>query len=255
MKEDNGKAYALVGQKNVREACRQAARELRAIVEGDLGELSDRDFLSPYVIDATAKRLLAANTIVNWAGERNIGMLTQEVNRIIERRGPITENELTGLIRSCGVKRAHATTLMVDEPPTFEQQRDLKECLEAAWDEEIRLEPGQRAHVPTLALERARDASIGRVDAHWAGLVAEEMGIELSEEEKAEVAQFAADNLWDSELVGNLVHDQLEAEISNYVDKRGEKTARSNEPQVVGGIETRLVDDDRARDTQSHGGR
>lgn len=252
MKEDNGKAYTFVGQKNVREACRQAARELRAIVEEDLEELSDRDFLSPYVIDATAERLLAANAIVNWAGERNIGMLTQEVNRIIERRGPITENELTGLIRSCGVERAHATTLMVDEPPTFEQQRDLKECLEAAWDEEVHAEPGVRAHVPTLALSRAMQASIGRVEADQVGLMAEELGVELTEAEKEELAQFAARMLWDSGAVRGLVHDQLEAEISNYSEYRGEK---SNEQQVRGGIESGLDEGDRADGAQSHGGR
>ena len=253
--EGDRKAYTLVGQKDVREACWQAARELRASVEEDLEDLSDRDFLSPYCVPALAERLSAASEAVRWAAEQNIGMLCQEINREIERRGPLPHGLLAGLVRECAWQKAHAAALMVDGVALFEAQRDLKECLEAAWDEEVRLDPGREAHVPTLAAERAQAASIGQVDAHWAGLVAEELGIELSGEEKEALAQFAADNLWESEAVGNLVHDQLESEISNYAEERGETATRSNEPQVVGGIETGLADVDRANGARSHGGR
>ena len=69
------------------------------------------------------------------------------------------------------------------------------------------------------------------IDAAWAGSVARELGIELTDDEAELMAEYAADNLWGSDLIAELGHDQLVAEIENYdEDRRAENDCDRTSP-------------------------
>lgn len=58
------------------------------------------------------------------------------------------------------------------------------------------------------------------IDASWARSVAEELGVDLTDEEARDMARCAADNLWNSDILSEIGHDQLVAEIENYDEDR-----------------------------------
>lgn len=70
------------------------------------------------------------------------------------------------------------------------------------------------------------------IDAAWARSVARELGIELTGDEAELMAEYAADNLWGSDLIAELGHDQLVAEIENYDEQRAsERGGRGTMPR------------------------
>ncbi len=96
----------------------------------------------------------------------------------------------------------------------------LKPGLEAAalraWEDgratrNSSTEPRRNASERHVALE---------IDATWAKSVAGELGITLSAEDAELMAEYAADNLWGSDLLAEVGHDQLVAEIENFDEWR-----------------------------------
>ena len=72
------------------------------------------------------------------------------------------------------------------------------------------------------------------IDAVWAGAVARELGIELTADEAEQMAEYAADNLWGSDLIAALGPDQLVAEIENYDEQRAsERGSRGAMPRAA----------------------
>lgn len=64
------------------------------------------------------------------------------------------------------------------------------------------------------------------IDAAWAMSVAEELGVDLTDEEAKDMARYAADNLWNSDILSEIGHDQLVAEIENYDEDRRAESDR-----------------------------
>ncbi len=88
------------------------------------------------------------------------------------------------------------------------------------------------------------------IEADWARAVADELGVELSDSEAEEIARYAEDNLWDSDLLRDLVHDQLVAEIESHEEWR---TSRAGMPeplshQPVGRLAAPAARDEREAD-------
>lgn len=79
------------------------------------------------------------------------------------------------------------------------------------------------------------------IDATWARSVAEELGVGLSDGEAEEMARYAADNLWNSDILSEIGHDQLVAEIENYdEDRRAENDRDRTSPlHLRGGVANR----------------
>ena len=70
------------------------------------------------------------------------------------------------------------------------------------------------------AVSRAPSHVALEIDATWARSVAGEIGVALSDREAEEMARCAADNLYASDLLAEVAHDQLVAEIENYDERR-----------------------------------
>lgn len=68
------------------------------------------------------------------------------------------------------------------------------------------------------------------IDAAWARSVAEELGVDLTDEEAKDMSRCAADNLWNSDILSEIVHDQLVAEIESYDEDRRAENDRGRTP-------------------------
>lgn len=79
------------------------------------------------------------------------------------------------------------------------------------------------------------------IDAAWARSVAEELGVDLTDAEAEDMARSAADNLWSSDILSEIGHDQLVAEIENYdEDRRAENNRDRTSPlHLRGGVANR----------------
>ena len=79
------------------------------------------------------------------------------------------------------------------------------------------------------------------IDAAWARSVAEELGVDLTDAEAEDMARCAADNLWSSDILSEIGHDQLVAEIENYdEDRRAENNRDRTSPlHLRGGVANR----------------
>ena len=61
------------------------------------------------------------------------------------------------------------------------------------------------------------------IPVHWVKEVAHVQGITLDDETAREIAGYASDNLYGSEILGEVVRCQLEAELDGYLENKAEE--------------------------------
>lgn len=139
-----------------------------------------------------------------------------------------TSEPLSALMKTAALLKAAGDARAIRQTLREHAGADFSACVAAAANPEA---------VDELLLGLERDIAVAKgsvmaIDAQWVMKIASDSGNPLREDDAAEIAQYAAENLWDSELIGAICAEQIRSEIEGFLeyreDRRNQDEARTD---------------------------